>query len=162
MASPKDTEIFRRKRTQRVRIRRADFPVCRLGGFPAARSSARQPASEPDRQLVIGNTELESSVNRQTGKSALHRAPARGRSPEGGGRREEKQFTETDLHQPLERPLKIGSKINRFVQAPTQPGLFCAYFWNRQHDGVRQDSYFLPQARQVRWRWPEVNGVDIC
>ena len=53
---------FSHKRTPGARICRADFPVCRLGGFPAARSFARQHASESVRLLVIGNPELESSA----------------------------------------------------------------------------------------------------
>jgi hypothetical protein len=75
-ASPDDAELVSHQRTPCARIRRADFPVCRLGGFPAARSFARRDAFGLGRRLVNGNTELESSVNRQTGKSPLHR-PAR-------------------------------------------------------------------------------------
>jgi hypothetical protein len=60
-ASPEDAKLVSRKRTPGARIRRADFPVCRLGGFPAARSFARQRAFGLGRWLVIGNTELSSS-----------------------------------------------------------------------------------------------------
>jgi hypothetical protein len=42
-----------------------------LGGFPAARSFARQHASEPGRWLVIGNTELESLPYTRLPRSAL-------------------------------------------------------------------------------------------